>query len=245
MSPVRERQLGRWLDAALIISMGMLFILSAALVQNRRATAYHPHNPGVHLLSQHSGANEEFCVWIEGPSYLTHSSAFYAINDTLYLDNQSEDWDTLAWDGNAWRVFWDPLNSEYEPCYPNRYGAYFDAQYRIQNDQSSHGCGQYNCVYQMDPVSGPLGHQDFNWFLVYLRSDGVRSVGGVVNRHAINHETGHVLGLQDGGPLAPGYDRTCTQSIMHSAAYGCGVNYLWPQPDDRFNVDYISLYSWP
>jgi hypothetical protein len=81
-----------------------------------------------------------------------------------------------------------------------------------------------------------------------MRSGGVQSMGAIINRHAINHETGHTVGLQDGGPRADprySYDFTCPQSIMHSQAYGCPVNYLWPQFNDRFNVEHISSNPWP
>ncbi|MGH2587992.1 MAG: hypothetical protein ACRDJE_23990 [Dehalococcoidia bacterium] len=46
-----------------------------------------------------------------------------------------------------------------------------------------------------------------------------------------------MLGLADG-------DGTCPGSVMHSAAYGC-TNIAWPSFNDRFNVEYISLYPWP
>lgn len=49
--------------------------------------------------------------------------------------------------------------------------------------------------------------------------------------HAINHETGHVLGLADG---------TCSggvpTSVMHSIAYGCSSNYAYPTSGDLSSV---------
>ena len=68
---------------------------------------------------------------------------------------------------------------------------------------------------------------------------------GSLWRHFINHETGHVLGLCDGGPDAPTPQFGCEDdlehlkctepdSVMHT--HGC-AHVPWPSADDRASVE--------
>lgn len=244
-SKTKAAGLHRALDMALAVAAvalvgAVLFALSA-----HQAGAYHPHyNPPIHTTTQHfTSAYEEFCVWVVDGS-MAHTDALNSIRNILYIINQSEDWDLLAYEPSVsfWRVYWIALTND--PCYPNQYGAYFDVQYRIRSDSwvpyVGSWCGNANCVGGYNPTWNPaFGHYDYSLMIVFMRTLYVN------NLHAVNHETGHVLGLMDGGPLSGTYDTTCSQSIMHSVAYGCPINYAWPQFNDRFNVEYISTYPWP
>jgi hypothetical protein len=117
------------------------------------------------------------------------------------------------------------------PCYPSQYGAYFDVQYRIRANQSVNGCGSVSCVAHYSPTwNASWGHNDFGLSIAFMRTDHLYP-------HAVNHETGHVLGLKD--PEMQG-DCPTGGSIMHSRFNGCTVDYAYPTYNDRFNVEYIS-----
>ncbi len=56
-------------------------------------------------------------------------------------------------------------------------------------------------------------------------------------RHTVNHETGHVFGLADGGPSSPYPSSGCSPlSIMHPSYYGCSARIPWPTWDDVLSV---------
>ena len=76
---------------------------------------------------------------------------------------------------------------------------------------------------------------DFEFARIYLPSSRLNSSDPNVYRHLINHEVGHTLGLDDGGPRSRPAT-TCTDSIMHSVAYGCSVSRPWPSDPDRLSV---------
>jgi len=128
------------------------------------------------------------------------------------------------------------------------------------------GCpGGFSCVAHFDRVCGvTTGHCDYLKAVVTLNSDHVRNFATEplgLPRHIINHETGHVLGLDD--PIAPDPVTQASsavispiscrewffgvlvtvQSVMHSnyycADYGA-VNHPWPLVFDRNNVIAIS-----
>ncbi len=176
-------------------------------------------------------------MWVEDTS-TTHTAAYNTITDILWRTNPSEDWDSLAYDAtpgvNFWRIYWSPIDGN--PCYPSQYGAYFDVQYRVRADQSVNGCGSVNCVYHYTPTwNSGWGHYDYGLSIAFMRTNNLYA-------HAINHETGHVLGLAD--PARSG-DCPTGGSVMHSRYYGCTTDYSWPTYNDRYNVEYISTYPWP
>lgn len=85
---------------------------------------------------------------------------------------------------------------------------------------------------------------EWQYFDVYMRTVQMEGDDPWQNdpdrrRHAVNHETGHVFGLEDGGPDAPGTkDPSCVQSIMHPFYYGCDGTTPARSP-------YVPRYPWP
>ena len=127
---------GLLLSVALAAALGYL-----VMRPGQPPTAEASHRFGnAHNGTQHFGAwYEEYCVWnIDNPA--NQASTYNHISNTLYVTNPSQDWDSLAYEpGAGYRIFFYGATGA-TPCWPNSYGAYFEVQYRIQNDWTSE-CG--------------------------------------------------------------------------------------------------------
>ena len=119
------------------------------------------------------------------------------INDTLWADSDhlDENWDMVD---NTLRINLnivgecDDLTSQERATIP--------IEYHIL-DSTATICGDsYSCV--VDDNRGQYGgHYDYRWAYVYLNSSHMAGTGiEYLNRHTINHETGHVFGLADPTP---------------------------------------------
>ncbi len=118
------------------------------------------------------------------------------------------------------------------PCDEAPFRNDIEIEYWVRDDTSATQCEGYSCAFPfghqyLDSVSG---HLEWSGYAVRFKTSHIN--GGVsLYHHVINHETGHVLGLQDGDGTCPDPD-----SVMHSIYYGCEVNAEWPSAEDRASV---------
>jgi hypothetical protein len=181
------------------------------------------HLNAVHFASAGYGEqDEQFCVESHDTGKLSNGSARAFLNETLV---NLEDY--KIWDGTGdWRI--DLRAAQYNcTAYDSATRNTIEIEVHYAWDWSAKcggSTGYYNCVVHDKPVWNPTyGHNDSRWAYVYL----VFSSGGELSskgRAFINHEFGHVFGLQDAGDCSP-------PSLMHSAlvGYGC-TNWMNPYP---------------
>jgi hypothetical protein len=196
----------RAFDGAVLLA-GALFAWAAFLTP--AVQAHHPHPSPLHIGTIHSAdhtQHEEYCVWVTDGS-MSHSTALTRINNTLYNDNPSQDFDGLS--GN--RIYFSPFG---DPCpnYSSEIRQQIETEYQIKSGGFSQ-CGGTACVGLDSPYwNGAVGHNDYRWAYAYFPTSRING-GSATYHHVIGHETGHVLGLKD-----PDYSGHClgNVSIMHS-----------------------------
>ncbi|CAJ1000780.1 hypothetical protein ACT91Q_06155 [Brevibacillus thermoruber] len=203
-----------------LITMCLLFVM---LFQGG-ASASHPYDPKRHIESTHyNSVDEYFCIQ-EAVSSIDIADAYDRFKEVLY----SRNYDGLGND----RIYFLKAGSGDKNCSELSSSELEDVKirYYIKDDTSSNcGSSSYSCVARAGSVFVD-GHYHYDYGMVYLRTKDYTS------DHTINHETGHILGLIDGGPNAP-YPSSCGQSIMHSKAYGCSTNYANPTADDLESIE--------
>ncbi len=100
-----------------------------------------------------------------------------------------------------------------------------EIEYEVRSAGCRDGSG-YSCASVTGPYNGGYGHTDYTHGWVTLKTAHLTG-GAPLYHHAVNHETGHILGFRDGAGATD-----CPVSIMHSIAYGCSANYEWPTDGD-------------
>jgi hypothetical protein len=82
-----------------------------------------------------------------------------------------------------------------------------------------------SCAHASGTYVSHGNHFDYGYYNIYIRDNHLYN-------HAINHESGHALGMRDGTGAGD-----CTPaSIMHSQSYGCSVSYSYPTSADQSSV---------
>jgi len=176
-----------------------------------------------HLLSMTNHDPELICADVTDGT-MPQPDAFNRIWNTLTQANQAEGWHGL---GGA-RV---GFSADARPC--SQIGSGPKIRYFVDID----GTGDLQFPNRADNFdrwfNGLTDHDEYRYWIVTLRAADLQldpEDGGIYTyRYLVNHETGHVLGLQDGG--AP-----CPESIMHDTFRGCSVNRDWPSVSDRMSV---------
>lgn len=187
-----------------------------------------PHLSDMHTWTPYHGIeDEEFCVNII--SGATHSYALSRIKSALFSTG-TPSWHlmTLSNGSTDARVDLRPMDN---PC--TSYGdrrAQIDYEYWVRSNNSVvPACGSDNvsCVtFEVQTRAASGSHVHYDWGYVHMDADHLGS------NTLINHETGHILGLMDGGPYVS-YHGGCPSSIMHLAYYGCGGNSGLTKPTDN------------
>lgn len=214
------------------------------------AIACHGLGDPRHVSTMHTVAEFENYCW-DAQSGMSEADFETLLSDTLWRTEDERDWDGLG--GN--KVFFFPQGTvaECQQEFPDE--AYI--QYIVKNG----GCGGFSCVEHFPtspdcyPSSRPgVNHCHYPHQHVTLRAESL--VNEDTARHVVNHETGHVLGLNDAcNPIQP-RDPDCPQigwqycrveipvlgltvwidSIMHAPPSYCfsyGVFRDWPTPLDE------------
>lgn len=200
------------------------------------AEASHPWLSHTHLVTIHSASElEEYCVQVDPPNTVHFNQMSQLIREALWLNNPSESWDGLA-ERRIW--FWPGTGLQCDQDAVGR--ARSEIEYRLIT----------NCTFSRAWMDGTYIDDSLNggWTKAQIRLCDWNLRNAFIAHHTINHETGHALGLNDGGPTIeptdPGVrDKTCSISIMHSGAYGC-TDLEWPTSSDRHCVVRLAtLYS--
>lgn len=233
----------RW--PAVVAIGGLLGVLARLYAPSADANhIWQPHN---HVATINTFNPEDFCVWLEEDDYgnvlstMDFTTAWSRIHDTLTIDNPSENWNVLQ----GGKVQW--IGGGPTPCDEQPSRTFFDIEYWVRDDTTGpipQGCGGTSCAwphgdYTYDPL---VDHSEYQYYTVRFKTAHINHAdpGGAYKpwHHAINHETGHVLGLKD-----PDYIGDCPESqggeasVMHSQFYyGCTVNLEWPSASDRASV---------
>lgn len=229
-----SRKWERRLDRAILVAIALLlctpvFRLPAG-VEGARADHLHPLSNGNHIGSIHlngPGNHEEYCVDTPyeslGPYPQGQQFAWNAIANTLYLDNPGGDWDELG----EGRLYFVPWTWEWDCGWmranrPNEYNA-TEIDYVVTWDGPPGSNGTF-CEVGNYSSYGP----SWDPHMRYSRMECPRgrfTNGPAAYHHAVNHETGHILGMAD-PPRGGGY--CYVDSVMHSIYYGCANNFEWP-----------------
>jgi hypothetical protein len=191
-----------------------------------------------HLRSITSLEPEVFCAKSHNPGTLTDGELLSLLTNTLIYANPSSD--GYRWTGiGGGRVSFVPM------VLPN---CGYGVEERIFYRASTSGCTDprgrpASCFTgffgnQYNPLTG---HRERTSSEILFYIPGL--TGSTSQRHfSINHETGHALGLCDGGETAPApqggcelnpYHFECTDSVMHP--YGC-PDFVWPTVWDVYSV---------
>ncbi len=237
LNPARPRSTAVVWFASVVV--GVLLGIATRWLMPVQVEADHPKIPDNHLGTINTFAVDNFCVWLED-STMSFGTALNRVSGTLLDDN--------GWDGlKGGRVLFSGGST---PCVddPNRIN--IEIEYWVKDDTSGTNCGGFSCAWFLpgdvyeDPISG---HVEFRYG--YVRFVTAHINGSLIlAHHVVNHETGHILGLCDGGPDATDPANVflgctldadhfnCVDSVMHSQAYGCS-NREWPTSLDRAAVE--------
>lgn len=217
----------------LVIAILVLVAGIGIVRSTQHASAWHPTY--TELWAMHTQYSEEFCVQVLDGS-MSDSTLYSRVRETLYVDNPSQDWDLLAWDGAQYKIVWVGKGST--PC---------DSQLdrvniEVQFSASSGGCGGTpvdSCLDWWDGYAGTHGsHDDYYYAYVKFATFHINPNVPFEYHHVVNHETGHILGLQDPPPCGSTW-----VSVMHPDYYCTGSTKLeWPDPDDIWCVDQVAWW---
>jgi hypothetical protein len=216
----------RWQRRSGVLGAALLALAALVSVSAPAASANHPHSGTwqPHLSHMHDWTpyegvyDEHFCVEVISGS--THANALASVKRALFSTG-TPSWDLAAKTDGTTNARID-IYAKPNPCssYSQsvRNGIDFEFHVRISN-ASIPQCGgdDISCVVHDRWVQSRSGtHWHADWAYVYMDRDHLDS------NQLINHETGHVFGLMDGGPnLGTG----CSPpSIMHLPYYGCPTN---------------------
>lgn len=156
------------------------------------------------------------------------------IDRALYIDApDDQQWDATSWDSvrGGYRVW---LLSRQTPCQsiPVAERGPIEIEYWLADNNTSR-CGSVKCNMAMGSTqfTDEKGHLAYQFYYLYLYAPWVNNeeFPGYY-RHQVNHESGHAVGMDDG-------DGTCPDSVMHSSAYGCGIDRTWPSAGDKSGLD--------
>jgi hypothetical protein len=209
------------------------------------------HNSGFYLQAIRSVEWwETYCVdSYKAQGIISFQEAFNRVVGTLQHANPGEDWHGLNYD----HVFFEPVYNY--NCSDVDQSA-IEIRYNVAAGQHMpyptcwYGGQPFSCALPEKAIWNPdTSRTEYNYYNVWLKGDVLAGAEGTY-RHLINHETGHVLGLYDGGPNWDAHrtwDTSCPGSIMHSGSYDCrnpdGTGYYpwWPTALDFDTVWRLTL----
>lgn len=209
------------LSSRFILGLSLAFAVAAVagfnLVQLDSARANHPQ--GHAIASQRSVlAGEEYCIGINSTA-VTHQLS-QILN--AFMGALGSNWDYTS----PIKVQFGPYSTD---CNLMVFTLpYIEVRAWVKPEWNSLCGGAYNGVFKWGTSFRSGSTYFYEGANIYMRDEHS------TNYHVINHEMGHVLGLDDPGACA-GY-----VSVMHDSFY-CGLtNYSYPTDSDAATVADIS-----
>jgi hypothetical protein len=222
------------LNAFLIMILTVVPLIAVTVIPVKAHHESYRYLSSLRSVSQ----RENFCVEASN-STMPWSTARNRVRKTLVVERTDVNWNLKQGGYTDFRTVTAAscynLNNFTSPTRDS-----VEIEYYVEdagNETSPDACGDTSCAAadaDGPHWNGPHGRVEYQWYYVWLRADLIRGddFGNPdTRRHVINHETGHVLGLADGGPTAPSTaDPTCPTggSVMHPSYYGCGTHLIWP-----------------
>jgi len=226
---------GTWrshlLDLVITTFAVISLIAAGSRLTGQSAQATHLTGDSRHLGTMHTPfVDEDFCTETSNTTR-SWSTIQTNITNAVWIEQTdvNQEWDAKGFDAGSGRYrvwFFAHWNN---PCQllPAAERDPITIEYRMF-DNNTGNCGAVICNVAIgtSPYTDDLGHQGMRFYLVYLYAP--YTAGEVIAgyyRHQVNHETGHTMGLDDGG--AP-----CPDSVMHTSFYGCGQDRPYPSAGD-------------
>jgi len=229
--PERRGKLG--LTTGRVVILSALAGLIARLFAEPAGEAYHPlpgdppgtgEHPHDHVYSFATSEPDDFC--------------------TIKVDTHPGFDDSLLLQWVAWTledaVGWKRIDTGTVQFRGNRCDGSFQGYEIWYRTLDNPGCDGVGCQFVGPVVWNPVNlHYEYEYADLQFEASFLATAGDLDRASLINHETGHALGLADGGPDAPGDpgDPPCPNppSVMHT--YGCGVFPPWPSAEDIAAVE--------
>jgi hypothetical protein len=221
-----------FIDGLLTVIAVVSVLVAGARLSAGQVEATHLTWDQRHLGSMHTAyVDEDFCTESSNTdrSWVT---AQQNISNALWVEQSdpNQEWDAKGWDSAAQRYrvwFWAHWNN---PCQllPAEERDPITIEYWLWNNNSGN-CGSVKCSIAIgaSPYIDQMGHEAKRFYYIHLYAP--YTVGEEITgyyRHQVNHETGHAMGLDDGG------GSPCPDSVMHTTFYGCSQDRSYPSSGD-------------
>jgi len=221
---------GKLTQLVMSLATGLVgLVFGAGIAHWYSVDAAHPQG---HAIGSQRDAltGEEYCLGFQSPYFQSQYASFRSSVQQAFVNSFSgDDWDYESDNKIAFAAYYTDCNYLGPSVL-----AETEIRYWIAPDWTS-PCGSsgISCVFKWGSYYYVNGTAYWSGANVYM--DGDLATG----YHHINHETGHVLGLDDPPPCDPGGGANA--SVMHDSYY-CGgyTNYAYPTTADRIQADIIS-----
>lgn len=219
------------LDVGLLIAALAVTMVASFRVMAGSAEATNLTWDARHLGTMHTPSVDEDLCTESSNTTRSWSTAQTNVTNALWVEPPSADqkWDAQGYDpaSGRYRVwFWAHWSNPCQLLPPAERDPITIEYWLFDNNSAQCGSVTASCAFGSGLYTDDMGHSAYRFYYLYLYAP--YTVGEVIPgyyRHQVNHETGHAMGLDDGG--AP-----CPDSVMHTTAYGCAQDRPFPSAGD-------------
>jgi hypothetical protein len=222
-----------------LIATGVLAAVLLRFLILSGSDAYHP-NPRLgpdedgdtipdrhkHLLSMTNTTLDKYCVNRGQGSNWSVTAYYNRIRNVLELGDSQQRWDGLGKLGEARVELAGVVTGP--PC---ETGTHIFVTITTNSGpcEAGESCAFPGTTWDFNPLTG---HEEARYYTVLLQPNHIEDNG--FHPHIINHEFGHVFGLDDGaGP------NDCPDSVMHDTGYGCDVDRQYASDLDLLSAQHM------